>query len=81
MMSVEYDNSSHVGRDANSQHDVIHMFRPLVVSLTRQTAGSDLMNGWVAIQPDVYRYAVPQDGGALLRSVIRNYLATGVRWE
>lgn len=49
--------------------------------MTRLATGSDLINGWVVIQPDVYRYAVLQDGGVLVRSVIRNYLATEVRWD
>ena len=41
----------------------------------------DLDEGWVIVQDDVYRYAVAQEDGLLVRSVIRNYLATEVYWS
>jgi hypothetical protein len=49
--------------------------------LTRQASGADLDDGWVIVQDDVYRYAVMQTGGLTVRSVIRNYLASEVRWD
>lgn len=40
-----------------------------------------LRNGWVEVQPDVYRYAVMQDcDGVSVRTLMRNYLATEVAW-
>lgn len=48
--------------------------------MTRVLTGQDLINGWVNVQSDVYRYLVVQEGGLLVRSVIRNYLATEVLW-
>lgn len=35
--------------------------------LTRVVTGDDLSNGWVIVQPGVYRYAVFQDGGLVVR--------------
>jgi hypothetical protein len=49
--------------------------------LTRVLTGQDLDGAWVVVQPNVYRYAVAQDDGIMVRSVIREYLATEVRWE
>lgn len=49
--------------------------------MTRLASGADLDDGWVIIQDDVYRYAVLQEGTLLVRSVIRNYLATEVFWD
>jgi hypothetical protein len=49
--------------------------------MTRVLTGQDLMNGWINVQTDVYRYSVIQEGGLLVRTVIRNYLATEVIWE
>ncbi|UMR31994.1 hypothetical protein MJ904_07410 [Massilia sp. MB5] len=49
--------------------------------MTRLAAGVDMEDGWVVVQDDVYRYAVVQEGTLLVRSVIRNYLATEVFWE
>lgn len=48
--------------------------------MTRVISGADLNDGWVVVQDDVYRYSVVQDGTLIVRSVIRNYLATEVRW-
>lgn len=49
--------------------------------MTRQIAGQDMEAGWVVVQPGIYRYAVFQDGSLTVRSVLRNYLATEVRWD
>ena len=49
--------------------------------MTRIAEGVDLNEGWVIVQDDVYRYAVVQKNGLLVRSVIRNYLATEVCWN
>lgn len=48
--------------------------------MTRMVFGADLDEGWIIVQDDVYRYAVVQEGTLLVRSVIRNYLATEVFW-
>lgn len=49
--------------------------------LDRQASGADMDEGWVIVQHDVYRYAVLQDGGVTVRSIMRNYLATEVTWS
>ena len=49
--------------------------------MTRVSTGQDLTNGWVNVQNDVYRYSVMQEDGLLVRTVIRNYLATEVVWD
>ena len=49
--------------------------------MTRILSGEDLENGWVVVQESVYRYAVIQDGGVVVRSVLRGYLATETRWS
>ena len=42
----------------------------------------DLERGWVTVQEDVYRYMVVQrPGETLVRSIIREYLATEVSWS
>lgn len=48
---------------------------------TRVLTGQDLQDGWVVVQDGVYRYAVIQDGGVVVRSVLRDYLATETRWS
>ena len=49
--------------------------------MTRYATGQDMENGWVIVQKGIYRYAVFQAGTMMVRSVIRNYLATEVYWE
>lgn len=49
--------------------------------MTRVLTGQDLINGWVSVQPATYRYAVVQDDGLVVRSVVADYLATEVRWD
>ncbi|MGE0465314.1 MAG: hypothetical protein AB7P44_02570 [Steroidobacteraceae bacterium] len=48
--------------------------------MTRVLTGQDLSDGWVIVQDGVYRYAVAQSGGIIVRSVIFEYLATQVQW-
>lgn len=48
--------------------------------MSRLATGEDMVNGWIVVQPAVYRYAILQDDGIVVRSVIRNYLATETRW-
>jgi hypothetical protein len=49
--------------------------------MTRLLTGQDLADGWIVVQDGVYRYAVTQAGGMLVRSVLFDYLATEVCWE
>jgi len=49
--------------------------------LTRAVTGKDLSNGWIIVQEGVYRYAVAQTRGMLVRSVLFEYLATEVNWN
>ena len=49
--------------------------------MSRIAAGTDLVNGWIEVQSDVYRYAVLQDDGIIVRSVIAEYIASEVRWD
>jgi hypothetical protein len=49
--------------------------------MTQMLTGQDLTEGWIAVQEGVYRYAVAQTGGMLVRSVLFEYLATEVCWE
>jgi hypothetical protein len=49
--------------------------------LTRVTTGQDMDGPWVIVQDSVYRYAVAQDDGILVSSVIHEYLATEVYWS
>lgn len=49
--------------------------------MTRILTGQDLAEGWIVVQDSVYRYAVAQTGGMLVRSVLFDYLATEVCWE
>jgi hypothetical protein len=49
--------------------------------MTRVITGEDLTdNGWVEVQPGVYRYAAVQHGIMTVRSVLYEYLGTEVRW-
>ena len=49
--------------------------------MIRVMTGQDLDNGWVVVQDGVYRYAVMQQNGVVVRIVIAEYLAAEVRWE
>jgi hypothetical protein len=48
--------------------------------MTRVLTGQDLAGEWVVVQEGIYRYAVAQGGGMLVRSVLSEYLATEVYW-
>lgn len=49
--------------------------------LTRLVTGEDMSGLWVIVQDRVYRYAVSQRAGILVRSVLSEYLATEVYWD
>ena len=50
--------------------------------MTRLITGKDMRSdGWVVVQPDVYRFAVMDNGQFVVRTVIREYLATEVAWR
>lgn len=49
--------------------------------MTRMATGQDLAGAWVVVQEGVYRYAVAQQGKALVRTVLFEYLATEVYWN
>lgn len=47
--------------------------------MQRLVTGDDMRpDGWIEVQPGVYRYAVMESDGFIVRSVIREYLATEV---
>lgn len=48
--------------------------------MTRFITGDDLDEGWVIVQEGVYRYAVIQTNGMLVRMVLREYLAAEIVW-
>lgn len=51
--------------------------------MSRLASGDDMRSdGWVVVQPDVYRFAVMDQGDRfVVRTVIREYLATEVIWD
>lgn len=49
--------------------------------LQRLYSGEDVANGWIIVQPGVYVFAVLEDDGIVVRSIIREYLLTEVRWS
>ncbi|MBZ9881962.1 hypothetical protein LB535_06315 [Mesorhizobium sp. CA10] len=49
--------------------------------MSRFLTGDDLDDGWVIVQEGVYRYAVMQTGGMVVRIVMREYLAAEIMWE
>ncbi|UVK40580.1 hypothetical protein LHFGNBLO_002062 [Mesorhizobium sp. AR10] len=49
--------------------------------MTRTITGEDLDEDWVIVQKGVYRYAVMQTAGMLVRIVMREYLAVEIGWE
>lgn len=49
--------------------------------MTRLLTGEDMAGPWVIVQDGIYRYAVLEDGGVRVRSVLSEYLATEVHWE
>jgi hypothetical protein len=50
--------------------------------MQRLISGDDMRpDGWVVVQPNVYRFAVMDQGQFIVRTVIREYLATEVAWD
>lgn len=50
--------------------------------MTRLVTGDDMRpDGWVVVQPNVYRFAVMHQDQVVVRTVIREYLATEVAWD
>lgn len=49
--------------------------------MSRVITGQDMKAAWVVVQDGVYRYAVDQQGGIRVRSVLYEYLATEVLWQ
>lgn len=49
--------------------------------MTRVMTGQDMDGSWVVVQEGVYRFAVTQFDGLLVRSVMSEYLATEVHWS
>jgi len=50
--------------------------------MTRLVTGDDMRgDGWVVVQPNIYRFAVMEQGQFVVRTVIREYLATEVAWD
>ncbi len=49
--------------------------------LQRLYSGEDMADGWIIVQPGVYVYIVFEDDGVIVRSIIREYLLTEVRWS
>ena len=48
--------------------------------MTRVVMGLDMRDGWVVVQPSVYRYRAEQDNGLRVRTILREYLATETYW-
>ena len=48
--------------------------------MKRLATGQDVDDGWVVVQPSVYRYRVEHDDGLVVRAILREYLATEVYW-
>ena len=69
-------------RDLFEHRTAQHDLWPEVGSrMMQRVAEGDLEGGWVVVQRGVYRYMVEQlSGEVLVRSVIREYLATEVSW-
>lgn len=49
--------------------------------MTRLLTGQDLDDGWVVVQEGVYRYFAVENGGFLVRIILREYLAAEVTWQ
>ena len=49
--------------------------------LQRVVQGTDFVNGWIIVQPEVYVFAVIETAGVTVRSIIREYLLTEVTWR
>jgi hypothetical protein len=49
--------------------------------MTRVLTEEDMLGKWVIVQEGTYRYAVLQEGGIRMLSVLSEYLATEIQWE
>ncbi len=50
--------------------------------LQRLVSGDDMASGWIVVQLGTYVFAVfEDDDGVIVRSIIREYLLTEVRWD
>lgn len=49
--------------------------------LQRVVEGTDMVDGWIVVQPNVYVFAVLDAEGVIVRSIIREYLLTEVTWR
>jgi len=49
--------------------------------LQRMIEGTDMVEGWIVVQPGVYIFAVIDTDGVTVRSIIREYLLTEVTWR
>ena len=50
--------------------------------LQRLVSGEDMASGWIIVQLGTYVFAVfEDDDGVIVRSIIREYLLTEVRWD
>ena len=50
-------------------------------AMQRLITGADLVDGWVSVQENRYRYRTMTAGFVAVRMVIRDYLAAEVVWE
>lgn len=49
--------------------------------LQRVYEGTDMVDGWIIVQPSVYVFAIVETDGVTVRSIIREYLLTEVTWR
>ncbi len=49
--------------------------------MTRLVSGEDMAGQWVIVQEGKYRYAVTEERGILVQSILSEYLATEVYWK
>lgn len=49
--------------------------------LQRAIEGTDMVEGWIIVQPGVYAFAVIETDSVTIRSIIREYLLTEVTWR
>lgn len=49
--------------------------------LQRVVEGTDMVDGWIIVQPGIYVFAVIETEGVTVRSIIREYLLTEVTWR
>ena len=49
--------------------------------MTRMVAGLDMLDGWVVVQKDVYRYSIIHSPGVVVRSVMFEMIGTETAWN